>query len=92
MSLSMFRLFKRAFTGEVVHTSEARMSGSRVKIRLRLKREQTTGQMYVMLKISSPGTTIYEHLSADELSEWAEAVRSIEAAMEANSSAYADTA
>ena len=77
-----FKMLRRMITGEVLHVSEVPISNGNVTLRLKLKRERGTGDLYVALSMTSLGSDSFQYLGPVEFSEFALAVQQTQSAME----------
>lgn len=74
-------MLRRLVFGDVLHVSEVPISSGRTTLRLKLKREKSTGDLYVTLSMNSPGHGDYQYLDQAMFGELVQAVNDTRAAM-----------
>jgi len=80
--VGLFRSIKRAITGEVIRTIDTEVLNGSCKLSLRLKRERGSNDRYVVLAGIASGNYQYYVLDRQEFGEFAQAIKTMQAAMD----------
>ena len=76
--MGIFRAIKRMVTGEVIQKIDTTVNGGVTTMSLRLKRERSSGDYYVVLAAISPGNYQYLAFDRDEFDRFSCAVEAIQ--------------
>jgi len=75
--MGIFRAIKRMVTGEVIQKIDTTVNGGATTMSLRLKRERSSGDYYVVLAAMSNGNYQYLAFDRDEFDRFSHAVEAI---------------
>ena len=76
--MGIFRALKRLVTGEVIQKIDTTVNSGATTMSLRLKRERSSGDYYVVLAAISSGNYQYSVFDRDEFDKFAHAVEAIQ--------------
>ena len=79
----IFKIFRRLLTGEVLHTIQASLSNGASTLRLKLKRERHSGELYFAVSLTSFGNGNFQYMSAEEFNQFVGAILRIKGILDA---------
>jgi hypothetical protein len=76
--LDAFRALKRVMTGEIIQQIDTTANGGQTRMSLRLKRDKSSDEYYVVLAGLSGGNYQYFAFTRDEFGDFSKAVQTID--------------